>query len=180
MRRPWNPVFIKLAGKRVCQIPLSRGLFALVDVRFLSAVLPYAWCAVPAHNTTYAYAKEETPNGRRKTLRLHQLIGRLLGLDGQVDHKNSNGLDCRWRNLRSGIGWRNLANQRKWRKPTSSKYKGVCWAKRDRTWRAYINVEGKRKNLGSFPDEVAAALAYDAAAKVTYGTYANLNFKEAA
>jgi hypothetical protein len=54
----------------------------------------------------------------------------------------------------------------------SSNYKGVYRTK----WKAYINTESGRINLGSFDTELGAAKAYDAAAKKHFGKFANLNF----
>jgi hypothetical protein len=48
-------------------------------------------------------------------------------------------------------------------KEFSSKYKGVFWHKSLNKWVAQINVDGKRKYLGSFTDEYEAHLAYQKA-----------------
>jgi hypothetical protein len=61
------------------------------------------------------------------------------------------------------------------RNNTSSSFKGVCWDKNHNRWVAYIDNAG-RKNLGSFEDEVQAALAYDRAAKLQFGEFAKVNF----
>ena len=44
----------------------------------------------------------------------------------------------------------------------SSKYRGVSWNKQHKKWCVATRVDGKRKYIGSFPDEIAAARAYDA------------------
>ena len=44
----------------------------------------------------------------------------------------------------------------------TSKYRGVCWHKAERKWRAQITHGGQKRHL-SFGDEAAAARAYDAA-----------------
>jgi len=62
-------------------------------------------------------------------------------------------------------------------KNTTSKYRGVSWFKRDECWRTWIYYNGKQKHLGYFQTEEEAALAYDEAAKIHYGEFANLNFK---
>ena len=44
----------------------------------------------------------------------------------------------------------------------SSRFRGVCWNKRGKKWLVTIYADGKKKNLGSFAEEIAAARAYDA------------------
>jgi hypothetical protein len=46
-------------------------------------------------------------------------------------------------------------------------------------WAAYINVNGRRKNLGYFATEEAAAAAYNTAAQELHGAFACLNRIEA-
>jgi hypothetical protein len=60
---------------------------------------------------------------------------------------------------------------------------GVCWDSMNKRWIAQINVDAgdggsKRRNLGSFVDEVEAALACDQAAREHHGDKAKLNFPD--
>lgn len=178
MKRPWLPTYEVVEGVLVCKMPLSKGLFALIDECYLAEVQRYTWCAEAAKLTYYAFAKVRK-SGRQRTLRLHRLIADLLGIEGQVDHKDGNGLDCRARNLRRGAGSLNCANQRKRRRPASSQYKGVSRRPYNR-WQGQIQVSGKRTHLGYFATEEQAAVAYDKAALVLWGEYAHLNFPRAA
>jgi hypothetical protein len=57
----------------------------------------------------------------------------------------------------------------------TSQYKGVSWHRRDKKWHARIRINGKRKHLGRFADELAAARAYDAAATKHFGEFALTN-----
>jgi len=59
--------------------------------------------------------------------------------------------------------------------PTSSKYKGVTWNKRNKKWAAAIRVNYKRNFLGYFSTETEAAKAYDVAAFSFFGEFALLN-----
>lgn len=98
-----------------------------------------------------------------------------------IDHKNGNGLDNRRSNLRFCTNAQNQHNQRKWGsrsgKPLSSRYKGVSWHRRGH-WRAKIQAQGKRRYLGQFQSEEAAARAYDRAARELHGEFAVLNFSD--
>jgi len=66
-----------------------------------------------------------------------------------------------------------------WRRGRSSKYRGVCWLKQRKAWRARIEVHGKREHLGYFDSEERAAEAYDKRALRLNGLSARLNFPKA-
>ena len=44
----------------------------------------------------------------------------------------------------------------------SSRFRGVCWQKKDKKWMVRIRVNGKQKTIGYFSSEIAAARKYDA------------------
>jgi len=94
----------------------------------------------------------------------------------QVDHINMDTLDNRRCNLRVANKALNMRNRRKPNRKggSSSQYKGVSRTKQGK-WHAYINVDGKRHNLGYFVDEKEAAAVYDKAALRFFGEYARLN-----
>ena len=46
------------------------------------------------------------------------------------------------------------------KKNCSSKYRGVCWDKKDKKWRAQIQIDGKSKYLGLFETEEEAYECY--------------------
>lgn len=104
-----------------------------------------------------------------KTVALHREI--MKPPAGMViDHINGNPLDNRRENLRICEHRQNLWNGRPHR-DGSSKYRGVCWSKDKRKWRAQI----QGKPLGFFASEDDAAKAYNAAAVVKFGEFVRLN-----
>lgn len=151
-------------------VPLTnRDYCALVDVRDARSAECYTWYANRIGNIEYAAT--HTRGGK---LFLHQLVGKLMGIDGPVDHKDRNGLDNRRRTLRPGPRGLNGANQQKHADAVSSQYKGVCWDKRQCKWMGRL----RSKFLGYFDTEVEAAHAYDKAAVAFWGEYARPNFPQ--
>ena len=110
---------------------------------------------------------------------LHRFImGLSHGDPTQVDHINGNGLDCRKSNMRLVTNSQNAMNRTKIREQTNSRHKGVTWHSGNKRWLARITLNGKRRTLGYFADELQAALAYDKAAKELFGEYARTNFPQ--
>jgi hypothetical protein len=60
----------------------------------------------------------------------------------------------------------------------TSKYRGVTRLKNSDRWAAQITIDGKRRCLGRFASEADAALAYDFAARKTFGHLVGLNFPD--
>ncbi len=94
------------------------------------------------------------------------------------DHLNHNGLDNRKANLRLATHTQNVWHRRKFKSTSRSKYKGLTWRKKEKSWNVRITVNGRRLYVGSFKDETEAARAYDRAAKNLHGPFATLNFPE--
>jgi len=95
----------------------------------------------------------------------------------EVDHVDGNPMNNYLSNLRWATRGENQRNCKS-RSGSSSKYLGITWHKRDNKWQAQIKIEGKRKHLGYFTDEVEAAKVYDAAAREHNGEFARPNFPE--
>jgi hypothetical protein len=111
-----------------------------------------------------------------KNVLMHRHLLNYTGKD-VVDHINGNKLDNRKSNLRIVTREQNSQNGTVSKKATSQ-YMGVCWAKECNKWSCQINVNGRKKHLGLFVDEIEAAKCRDIATKLYFGEYGKLNFPE--
>lgn len=158
------------------QVPITKGLFVLVDDEDFDRVMARRWQAKPAkHKRAEQKTWYAQTQFNRKTVLMHRWI---LGVQpGQeVDHINRNGLDNRRSNLRICSKSENNAN-RGFYDPKSG-FRGVYV--QGRRFVARISINGVRVHLGIYADEISAAKAYDEAAKRQYGQFATLNFPESA
>ena len=155
------------------KIPLACGKFALVDESDADRVRTIRWTCDRRKRTTYVICSLARCR-RLGKLYLHRFI---LGCEGDIDHENRNGLDCRRRNLRPCGQSQNNANARR-RIDNTSGYRGVSWSKANRGWGAWASDRGKTINLGTFATPEEAARSYDEDAIVRYGSFSRLNFPE--
>jgi hypothetical protein len=157
-----------LAGAAYRLIPLTRGLFAIVDADDYERLSRYKWHAGGKGDNCYAQRCE---NG--KTIKMHnEIIDVPAGLI--CDHKNHNRLDNRKCNLRSCTYSQNAQNRRP-RADCTSGYKGVCWDRDRRKWQARIQHNGRLIHIGYYEYEQDAAIAYDDMAIELFGEFACLN-----
>lgn len=156
----------------------------MVDLKLMSILvddidvhwLEDGYWSIHKYGNGLYYASGNLP-GSSKTRYLHRVI---MGEpeDMEVDHRNGNGLDNRRRNLRITSHALNQANQRP-QVGKSSPFKGVSWHRISKRWHASIKVDGKKRHLGSFLDELEAAHAYDLAATEVWGEFARPNLPKA-
>jgi hypothetical protein len=151
-------------------IPLTQGQNAIVDAADFEWLSQWNWYAhwSPGTKTFYA-VRNKSPN-------MHQLILG-CGTDDDIDHKNNDTLDNRRNNLRKCTHGQNAANTKR---RTKWGYKGVVFypTARKHKWSARIVKDGKHIHLGMFLTVEEAAKAYDAAAKIYHGEFAQTNFPE--
>lgn len=155
---------------RVYAWRLHDGAVAVIDLGDKPRVFGYSW-----RRDRHGHVLSDIDG--RKVL-LHRLALNVTDPGVLVDHKAGDKLDNRKSQLREATTAQNRHNTRKVR--GSSAYLGVYWSTSKQRWAASIQakVEGTRVNrsLGLFDTEVAAATAYDQAARAAYGEFAKLNF----
>jgi AP2 domain/HNH endonuclease len=155
-------------------IPLTQSMVATIDFEDFERVRQHKWhTKKDGRGLFYVATKIRTPEGKRKTLRLHRfLMPEAVG----IDHISGDGLDNRRTNLREATRSQNQHGFKRKKRNASSNFRGVCWHGRDREWRAQIRVNGKVIDLGHFQVEEEAARAYDRAAVKFFGGFASPNF----
>lgn len=155
-------------------IPLSKGQFAQVDDEDYEYLMQWKWglCG------WYAVKNIKTQEGKKQIAMHRELLG-ITDPSHLVDHKDRNPLNNQKSNLRRCTYSGNACNRKAL---GASKYLGVSINRRTRKgklinmgWCAKIKKNGKQKHLGVFNNEVDAAKAYNEAAKVMHGEFANLN-----
>ena len=159
-----DEMIVEFEGEECIKIPLTRGMFALVNIEDYPKVMHTSWQAKKGVNCWHAQAAQ--------SLMMHRVIMGCTPGDGiEIDHKNGDGLDNRKSNLRLATRAQNVVNRAK-RLGGTSKYIGVSYHTRVGKFQA--NIKGKC--LGYYIDEISAAKAFDEAAKELYGDRARLNF----
>lgn len=153
------------------EIPLTRGLVAIVDAADFDWLNQWKWHAKRSKSGYYAARKRAG-----QLTFMHRLV-----LDTpqhlRTDHINGNTLDNRRENLRTATPQQNACN----RGPipnSSSQYKGVGHVHSRGKWVAQIKINSRTIRLGYFANEIDAARAYDAKALELFGEFAYLNFPQ--
>lgn len=97
------------------EIPLTRGLVALVDDEDYERVNDCKWYATPGHNTFYAQRRgPRDAQGKRATLSMHRLVLDMPVYEPgglEVDHIDRDGLNNTRANLRPVTHAGNAANR---------------------------------------------------------------------
>lgn len=142
---------------------------ALVDDDKFDFVSQWEWLLVEQDGLFYAVRYENL-----KAIAMHRAI---LGTPRGVltDHKDGDGLNNQFLNLRLCTHAQNMRNRTK-KAPASSKFKGIYWNSAKGKWSGQVWLEGKKHYLGYFASETEAARAYDELAAKLHGEFAKLNF----
>lgn len=152
------------------KIPLTKGMFAIVDDEDFERINQHRWYY------THGYARRDSKiSGKRFRIYMHRII--IGSYDGiLIDHIDGNSLNNVRSNLRHSTNTENVRSQRKsLKRCKSSIYKGVSFDGWRKLFCARIMVDRKGKFLGRFSNEKQAALAYNNAAKKYFGKFAVLN-----
>ena len=156
-------------------IKLSQNKWVMVDAEDYDELSNRKWTLLGCKNgLKYAFRRPWNKKTKKQgTEMMHRTI--MKSKKGElIDHINGNGLDNRKSNLRFCTRGQNLSNSRL--KGGTSRFKGVAFHKRDKSWYAHIVMNCKKIHLGYFPSEEEAARAYDKAAKKYFREFARCNF----
>ena len=159
-------------------VQLTRGYVAIVDDEHYERVMAAGpWLTYMRDQNVYAERVFTQRDGKLRKQSMGNFILEITGSGKtQVNYKNRDALDNRTCNLRTCDPSQRNARARKYKKKTSSQFRGVSWDKRTRKWDARLRVRGKNLFLGLFTDEVEAATAWDEAARGNWGEFAFQNF----
>lgn len=171
--------------KRPVVDPSAKKIYALVDDADYEYLKQWAWQPLKTKRTCYATRRMVLSSGKSTTIYMHRQILGLPESETLCDHKDHNGLNNQKGNIRGCSFAQNSANRRP-NNGSSSKYVGVTLTIDKRRGYRYWNARVIRKGVSlfhaSFPGtrrgEILAAKAYDQAAKIHHGEFANLNFKQ--
>ena len=150
------------------KIPLTKGMFALVDDEDFKRLSAYNWAAWKNGKGWYATRKPS-----KKMISMHREI---LNVPSRkiTDHIDRNSLNNQRSNLRVCTRQQNGCNRGP-NKNNTSGFKGVTWWKRDKNWSAQIRVNRKNIKIGYFENKTDAAKAYNDAALRHHGEFAYQN-----
>jgi hypothetical protein len=159
------------------EIPVSGGRVALVSPEDYAALSSLKWYV---SKNGYARHNLPHPSGTKHcTLHMHQEVMRLHGVeipsDMEIDHKNRNGLDNRFENLRLCTRSQNVCNEYRENKHG---FRGIAEVSRSKgqMFIGRVKVNGRQYQTKSFFTIEEAARARDDLAKQLQGEFAALNF----
>jgi len=133
------------------------------------------WFAVTRDNINIYVQRRKKPKGSGVIWLHREIVKKYLTIKNMIDHKNVDSLNNKRENLRLCNHHQNRQNCKK-HALAKSKYKGIYFHKPSKKWCARISLNGQRKQLGYFQNEMEAVLAYDKAAIENFGEFARLNF----
>ncbi len=160
----------------IIELPLSRGLVAIIDAETFPLIEPYgkfsSWWNV-CTKSFYARARLRNSGTPGTSKYLHRIIMQAPS-SMHVDHIDHDTLNNRRENLRLATPSQNQCNM-KIQSRNRSGYKGVSFCSRTRLWQAKIAVDHRQIWLGRHATIEEAAKAYEEGAKIFHGDFRYLN-----
>lgn len=141
-----------------------------VDACDYEALSQYGW---RIDRKGYAIRRIRVGAGRKHIAMHREILGLAHGDTSAVDHIDGDRSNNTRANLRVCARAQNAMNRRI-NKNNTCGFKGVCWHKESKKWRAKIQAGGKGKYLGLFDTPEAAHAAYREAAQRLHGEFANM------
>jgi len=162
------------------QIPLTKGKEAWVDDEDYDFLMQWKWHLTGGNRNSKSAGKYagrwDWTHGNRKRIYMHNVIASRINLPSSPDHRDRDGLNNQRCNLRDATNSQNLANRALFETSTSG-FKGVT--EHRGKWQSQIMVHRQTHYLGRFPGteagKIAAARAYNKAAREHFGEFAVLN-----
>lgn len=150
------------------EISLANGNTTIIDDDMFDYLNQWKW-----YNHSGYARRDIIIDGRKKSIHMHRVIANTPeGME--TDHINNNGLDNRRINLRICTHAQNRMNN-KIQSNNKSGFAGVSWYKRDKTWAANIELNGKAYYLGRYNNIEDAINAYKEKAIELFGEFAPLD-----
>lgn len=174
--------------RQIAKIELKRrigeNVWTTIDLEDLDRVInfPYTWSAKYDPDLDKFYVEttiyQGYKNGKKhgKALKLHKFV--MNAKENEVvDHINHDTLCNEKHNLRVIAQRNNTTNRKSKNKNNKSGFRNVCWVQRDHQWVVQLQINGKRKRLGSFPYEKLeeAGVFAEEMRRKYYGDFAGKN-----
>lgn len=154
------------------EIQLTQGKTALVDDADYLYINQFKWFAKQHTKGGVWYAtRGRRVSGKRVEDKMETFIIQVP--NGMIiDHKDGNGLNNKKDNLRASTRSENARNCKTYGR---SKYTCVSWSETHQVWVVRVTMDGKRKFIGTFKNELEAAIIANISMRKYYGKFARLN-----
>lgn len=146
------------------QIPLSRGMSAVLDDEDFNRLSQYHWCYRPEREGKLGYAiRHASAGGTTRTVYLHRQVMGPVPVGHEVIFLNHDRLDCRRCNLRVVTTQDARRHHRVARSNSKSGLKGVRFNPDNESWSASLCRNGHQYHIGTYASPEQAVAAYEEA-----------------
>ncbi len=146
-------------------IPLTQGQVCKVDTADYDWLMQWNWHADMDRKSGKFYARCRMG---KKVVKMARLILNITDPKIHADHHNHDTLDNRRWNIRRASSQQNRFNMA----PVKDSASGIRGVDREGSmWVARIQVNGKKKHLGTFPDAESASRAHQDASRKFFGEF---------